>query len=291
MNITALKEFQAPTLQRTTREGKHSARHRSRRVHDFPKSKPTDERAGPADLQATVSIALIDPRPLTRHSLLEMLKASLPTHVRLAGASSFDELVAAQEPSAALAAADGLKLVVLYIRSAGVTDNWVQEQLHLIRAQEPELTVIMISDREDTDDVMKALRHGIRGYIPTSIATEVAIAALTLIEAGGTFVPAHALRPEAAEPRAEENGPAALPEGLVLTVRELAVIDLLREGNATKVIALKLNMRESTVKVHVRNILKKLRVSNRTHAATVANRLLANTRPAGSANGHGEGSN
>ena len=38
-------------------------------------------------------------------------------------------------------------------------------------------------------------------------------------------------------------------------------------------------MRESTVKVHVRNILKKLRVSNRTHTATVANRLLAHAMP------------
>ena len=55
---------------------------------------------------------------------------------------------------------------------------------------------------------------------------------------------------------------------LNLTSRELAVINLLREGRANKVIAIKLNMRESTVKVHVRNILQKLRVSNRTHAAT-----------------------
>ena len=66
-----------------------------------------------------------------------------------------------------------------------------------------------------------------------------------------------------------------LPEELNLTSRELAVIDLLREGDANKVIAKCLNMRESTVKVHVRNILKKLRATNRTHAATVANRLLA----------------
>jgi DNA-binding NarL/FixJ family response regulator len=279
--------IQAVTLQRTTREAKRSARFRPRRMRDHPKSVPADDHAGPPELRSTVSIALIDPKPLTRHSLSEMLKASLPTYVRLVAASGFDELIATD--GAGLAGE--LNLVVLYIRSAGVADDWVQQQLQLIRGQAPDPTVIMISDREDTDDVMKALHEGIRGYIPTSIATEVAIAALTLIEAGGTYVPAHALRPEMAKPRAEEGGPAELPAGLDLTARELAVIDLLREGKANKVIALKLNMRESTVKVHVRNILKKLRVSNRTHAATVANRLLANARPAGRPNGHSEESN
>jgi DNA-binding NarL/FixJ family response regulator len=55
----------------------------------------------------------------------------------------------------------------------------------------------------------------------------------------------------------------------------LSVIDLLRQGKPNKVIAVNLQMQESTVKVHVRNIMKKLRVTNRTHAASVANRLFA----------------
>src|SRR5258706_3476658 len=59
-----------------------------------------------------------------------------------------------------------------------------------------------------------------------------------------------------------------------LTPRELSVIDLLREGRPNKLIARELEMQESTVKVHVRNILKKLNARNRTHAAFVANRLL-----------------
>ena len=182
-----------------------------------------------------------------------------------------------------------VSLLILYIRSAGVGDNWVQEQLRLIRSERPEMAVIMISDRDDADDVREALNYGVRGYIPTSIASEVAIAALTLIEAGGTYIPADVLRsggiefeaePAAAEFEAEPVGTAEphAPGRLNLTSRELAVIDLLREGNPNKVIANKLNIRESTVKVHVRNILKQLRVTNRTHAATVANQLLANPR-------------
>ena len=63
-------------------------------------------------------------------------------------------------------------------------------------------------------------------------------------------------------------------DGLDLTPRELSVIDLLREGKPNKLIAARLDMQESTVKVHVRNILKKLNATNRTHAAFVANRIL-----------------
>jgi DNA-binding NarL/FixJ family response regulator len=59
-----------------------------------------------------------------------------------------------------------------------------------------------------------------------------------------------------------------------LTPRELSVIDLLREGKPNKLIARQLDMQENTVKVHVRNILRKLNAANRTHAALLANRLL-----------------
>ena len=52
------------------------------------------------------------------------------------------------------------------------------------------------------------------------------------------------------------------------------MVALLREGKPNKLIAAQLKMQESTVKVHVRNILKKLRVTNRTHAAFVASRMF-----------------
>lgn len=229
-------------------------------------------------------MALIDPKPLTRESILNMLGASLPQHVRVIGVPSIAKLIQLPTTDLKHETEAQLHLVILYIRSAGVKDNWVQDQLQQIRGWSPELPVVMISDRDDADDVINALNYGVRGYIPTSAAAEVAIAALTLIEAGGTYVPADTLRQEVVESPSTPSNPeddehSCVPSELNLTSRELAVIDLLREGNANKLIALKLNMRESTVKVHVRNILKKLRVSNRTHAATVANRLLAHSAP------------
>jgi DNA-binding NarL/FixJ family response regulator len=166
-------------------------------------------------------------------------------------------------------------LVVVYIRNEGLTSTWVQSALELLRARLPEASTVVLADRDDADEVNRALTHGVRGYIPTSIEWEVAVAALRLISAGGTFVPADALRSTAAKPDDQPEGERqGRSDGLDLTPRELSVIDLLREGKPNKLIAAQLDMQENTVKVHVRNILKKLNATNRTHAAFVANRLL-----------------
>ncbi|MBV9199706.1 MAG: response regulator transcription factor [Alphaproteobacteria bacterium] len=213
-----------------------------------------------------------------------MLDTQLPEDVNLLGASCFDELLHLLSAEEFLDSERRI-FVLLYIRNVGVADIWVQKELRLIKSQRPNVPVIMISDRDDADDVLEALNCGVRGYVPTSIAAEIAIAALTLIEAGGTYIPAGALLPgghgDPENPEKDEQ--AQFSEILKLTSRELAVVDLLREGNANKVIANRLNMRESTVKVHVRNILKKLRATNRTHAATVINRLLAKPDSMGAA--------
>jgi len=163
----------------------------------------------------------------------------------------------------------------VYIRSAGLTNTCVKRTLELLSVRLPDALAVVLSDRDDGDEVNRALTHGVRGYIPTSIECEVAVAALRLINAGGTFVPADALRSATAkqENKADSEQQRRLNE-LDLTPREFSVIDLLREGKPNKLIAAQLEMQESTVKVHVRNILKKLHADNRTHAASVANRLL-----------------
>jgi DNA-binding NarL/FixJ family response regulator len=133
----------------------------------------------------------------------------------------------------------------------------------------------VLADRNDVAEVNRALTHGVRGYIPTSVESEVAVAALRLISAGGTFVPADALRSTTAKLDDQPEGERQRrSDGRDLTPRELSVIDLVREGKPNKLIARQLDMQESTVKVHVRNILKKLNAANRTHAAFVVNRLL-----------------
>jgi DNA-binding NarL/FixJ family response regulator len=213
------------------------------------------------------SVALIDPKALTRSPIGELLAKAFPEYAMVA-ASSCEELLETEgigRPN----------LVVVYIRSEGLTKTWVQNALELLRVRLPEASAVVLSDNDDVEEVNRALTQGVRGYIPTSVECEVAVAALRLIGAGGTFVPTDALRSTAAKVDDQPEGERQRrSDGLDLTPRELSVIDLLREGKANKLIARQLDMQESTVKVHVGNILKKLNVANRTHAAFVANRLL-----------------
>jgi DNA-binding NarL/FixJ family response regulator len=221
------------------------------------------------------SIAFIDPKPLTRQSIADMLATAFPDNVTIAAASC-KEL-----PDTLRGAGDWLHFVVVYIRSAGVTDGRVQEELQLVRLRFPDAQVIMLSDRDDSEEVVKALSLGVCGYIPTSIGCEVAFAALGLIYAGGTYVPAHVFRSATADINSVvETTRSELSDGLGgLTDRELAVLHLLREGKPNKLIASALKIEESTVKVHVRNLLKKLYAGNRTQAAVVANHLLGPQAP------------
>jgi DNA-binding NarL/FixJ family response regulator len=214
-------------------------------------------------------LALIDPRPLTRQSILEALAKALPDY-RTVAASNCEELLdmRGRLPSCP-------HLVVIHTRSAKLTDTWLQNLVEAVRLHFSDALVVLLSDRDDVDDVVTALRFGVRGYIPTSVGAEVAIAALRLIGAGGTFIPAHVLHSTAGTPEiGSDYTHGARSDEIVLTGRELSVVALLREGKPNKLIAAQLNMQESTVKVHVRNIFKKLRVGNRTHAAFVADRLL-----------------
>jgi DNA-binding NarL/FixJ family response regulator len=132
--------------------------------------------------------------------------------------------------------------------------------------------VMVLSDGDDLDQIVSVLDNGARGYIPTDLAFDVAVEAVRLVCAGGVFIPASSLvgarvsgEPSRSVPR-NTNG--------IFTARQAAVVDAVRRGKANKVIAFELKMRESTVKVHVRNIMKKLNAKNRTEVAFMANELL-----------------
>jgi DNA-binding NarL/FixJ family response regulator len=214
-------------------------------------------------------VALIDPKPLTRRSIGDLLAKAFPESAMVA-ASTCEELLEIDERGIGRP-----NPVVVYIRDLRLMNTWVQSALKFLRVRLPEASIVVLADREDVDEVNRALTLGVRGYIPTSVECGVMVAAFRLISAGGTFVPADALRSTAAKPDDQPGGGRLRrSDGLDLTPRELSVIDLLREGKPNKLIAAQLDMQESTVKVHVRNILKKLNAKNRTHAAFVANRIL-----------------
>jgi DNA-binding NarL/FixJ family response regulator len=212
--------------------------------------------------RAKGSLVLIDPKPFTRLLIADMLSETFPEYSVLAVASSeeFLDKINRLQPNKP-------NFVIIYIRNTSFSNASVQHSLDLINQDMPGVPMIFLADHIDPIELNEAFVHGVRGFIPTTIACDVAVAALKLIDAGGTYVPADALCPGTDKTDSERKSD--------LTPRELSVLRLIREGNPNKVIASHLEMQESTVKVHVRNILKKLHATNRTHAVSVASRVLA----------------
>ena len=101
---------------------------------------------------------------------------------------------------------------------------------------------------------------------------------IDLTLAGGIFVPASSVLAvrQILEAKTEIERPLA---GL-FTLRQAEVVDALRRGKANKIIAYELNLRESTVKVHIRNIMKKLKATNRTEVAFKLKDLFPPENPA-----------
>lgn len=134
--------------------------------------------------------------------------------------------------------------------------------------------IIVVADGDDLAQVVDALDAGANGYLPSSVSLEVAIEAMSLVLAGGTYVPASALIASRNKARNEGKSPAP-PAVAMFTERQYAVIERLREGKANKTIAIELNMSESTVKVHIRNIMRKLNANNRTEVAFLYQAMLS----------------
>lgn len=146
----------------------------------------------------------------------------------------------------------------------------------------PEVPVIVLSETDgerDGIDALAALKAGARGFIPTrTTGISMLSAAIGVVVAGGTFAPLELLMSPMREeaPASEVAMPAVPAENPVLsrlTARQKAVLGLIRQGKANKIIAHELKMSESTVKVHVRNVLRKMGATNRTQAAYNAQRM------------------
>jgi DNA-binding NarL/FixJ family response regulator len=131
-------------------------------------------------------------------------------------------------------------------------------------------TIIVLAYSNDAELARTAICHGAKGYIPVTMGFEITIEAVRFVLAGGTYVPMDCLL--------ARGGPGDAPSqpltsGLV-TARELAIIRAIQKGKSNKVIAYDLNMCESTVKVHVRRIMKKLNAKNRTDVAIKSQSVL-----------------
>ena len=163
-------------------------------------------------------------------------------------------------------------MVILSVGSASINDPEQQIFIKCTRNLMPRPPLVVISDREEPKEVHAAFEAGAAGFLPTSIDPSVALQALSFIKGGGSFFPPSALQetPAIAVERADQAGVRLLTPPSRLSVKQEEVLTLLRQGRSNKAIASQLGLSEATVKVHLRCIMRKLGVANRTQVAIAA---------------------
>ena len=209
---------------------------------------------------AATCLGIIDEYPFTRECIATSLQAL---------GSNFKVLTFAKVDDCLIASSGDFDLAILHIHAdnAGQPSHTIGSLKSVFRS----LPVIILSDLDANEWVLEALQSGARGYIPTgSTSVAIAVEAIRLVRAGGTFVPPSSLQMMQHSP----PGPELTLED-PLTPRQLAVLQYLTQGKSNKIIAYELGMSESTVKVHVRTIMKKVHATNRTEAAFRARNLCS----------------
>jgi DNA-binding NarL/FixJ family response regulator len=136
----------------------------------------------------------------------------------------------------------------------------------------PDVPVVVTSPSESPTQIIAAIRNGARGYFPLSTKASVLQHALALILLGEIYIPACVLRLEHGHAMLLPKGLAPGGSGGGFTPRQREIIVMLGEGKTNKEIGREMNVLEGTVKLHVRGILRKLGVRNRTEAVLAADR-------------------
>lgn len=147
------------------------------------------------------------------------------------------------------------------------------ETLQLLLQDLPETAVLILTVSEEADELGQALRDGARGYLIKNIEAEALTAAVRRAYRGEAVIADSMTAKLVAQFRAQSSAPAAAPppaERDRLTAREREIVQYLARGESNKQIARHLDVAESTVKIHVQNILKKLNLTSRVQVAVYA---------------------
>jgi two-component system, NarL family, nitrate/nitrite response regulator NarL len=225
-----------------------------------------------------VSTLIFDDCTLLREGLKQILSATR-FRVVLDGAVS--------EPVPAQSQANSRETLLLL--GAGDDALGSSDIVRHLSQEYPQMRIVLLGGRSDDDQVASAMRSGADGFLVTTMSSKVLIASLNLIMLGERIVPNEFLKnvcndpmPEAAAVQAVavQNCIPQASEGPVfeksafndlahrqLSGREETVLSCLVDGDTNKSIARKIDIAEATVKVHVKAILRKIRVKNRTQAA------------------------
>jgi DNA-binding NarL/FixJ family response regulator len=143
-----------------------------------------------------------------------------------------------------------------------------------IRELLPDARIIMLTVSEQDEDLFAAIKAGARGYLLKSVEPDHLLKSIDLLMRGEAVIPHHMASKLLSEFSAlsKQPAPATDPGGKYrsLTNREKEILQTLAGGASNKEIGNTLHISEHTVKIHLKNILKKLHVNNRIQAAIYA---------------------
>ena len=158
--------------------------------------------------------------------------------------------------------------------------DFVIGQIEFFKDSYPDGRIVIVADRYRPDELVSAFRIGANGCFVDVMTCDVFVRSLELVMMGETVIPpaflSYVFDPEdhqSADNTHAENGERAILAADIgdpapqLSPREKLILRCLIEGNSNKSIARKMDIAEATVKVHVKAILRKIRVHNRTQAA------------------------
>jgi DNA-binding NarL/FixJ family response regulator len=166
---------------------------------------------------------------------------------------------------------NGSAVILLHIGAKRLADPFFSEEIRSLVEMWSPSPIVLLAEREEWAQVVRAMEIGARGYIPTSVDVRVCVEAIHLASAGGMYIPAS---------MAIKSPPPDIDEdvlGELLTAREIEVVHAIRIGRSNKVIAFELGMSEGTVKAHVHNIMRKIGAANRTEVACKLHNMYNST--------------
>ncbi|NKE44135.1 response regulator transcription factor [Roseomonas frigidaquae] len=146
-----------------------------------------------------------------------------------------------------------------------------------LRRSHPRIKLVVLTDLQQPDVLLAAIEAGAEALLSRDISSDVLRRALELVQLGQRMMPAELLRllldpasrPSAARgsPQEARAGRQDLGRAASLTPRECQILQCLMDGRSNKELARDLQLTEATVKAHVKALLRKTRMTNRTQAA------------------------
>lgn len=144
-----------------------------------------------------------------------------------------------------------------------------REALAQILSVRSEQNVVMLTVSEDSEDLTECMRFGARGFLLKNINADFLVDSIKrAVDGDNVFSPEMTARLVQSLIRPHNAGTGSALD--TLTPRELEILGHLAAGHSNKIIARQLDLAESTIKVHVQNILRKLELSSRVQAAVYA---------------------